>query len=133
MLTCIDAEYARVVNLTPCTSTGIHEHKNSVLTAQWHWATTGSQKGALGASRAARKAAIDAALVSFAAPAERAQTERADPSQVRDFGLGVGAQELFSRHPLLWQPARQVAYPLIKAQHHAGAHLQKRNWRSASG
>ena len=37
-----------------------------------HWATTSSQKGALGASRAERKAAIDAVLVSFAAPAKRA-------------------------------------------------------------
>ena len=97
--------------------------KKSVLTAQRHWATTGSQKGALGASRAA----IDAALVSFAAPAERARTERAEQSQVRACGVDVGVQELFSRHPLRWQPARQVAHTLIKAQHHSDAHLQKRN------
>jgi len=51
----------------------MYEHTNSVLTAQPHWATMGSQKGALGASRAAWRAAIGATLVSFEAPAERAQ------------------------------------------------------------
>ena len=71
-------------SLTPCTSKGIapryrtgyrtqyrtmYEHTNSVLTAQPHWATTGNQKGALGASRAAWRVAIDATLVSFEAPA----------------------------------------------------------------
>ena len=55
-------------------SHSVSHYTNSVLTAQPHWATTGSPKGALGASRAAWRVAIDATLVSFEAPAQPAQT-----------------------------------------------------------
>ena len=48
-------------------SHSVSHYTNSVKTAQPHWATTGSQKGALGASRAAWRVAIDATLVSFEA------------------------------------------------------------------
>ena len=70
----------------------MYEHTNSVLTAQPHWATTGSQKGALGASRAAWRVAIDATLVSFEGQRSGHKHDCARQSQVRAFCVDVGLQ-----------------------------------------
>ena len=88
--------------------------------------STGSQKGALGASRAAWRVAIDATLVSFEALRSGHKHDCARQSQVRAFCVDVGLQELVSPHPSLWRPARQVAHPLTKAQDHSVAHWRQR-------
>ena len=105
----------------------VSHYTNSVKTAQPHWATTGSPKGALGASRAAWRVAIDATLVSFEALRSGHKHDCARQSQVRAFCVDVGLQELVSPHPSLWRPARQVAHPLTKAQDHSVAHWRQRN------
>ena len=105
----------------------VSHYTNSVKTAQPHWATTGSPKGALGASRAAWRDAIDATLVSFEALRSGHKHDCARQSQVRAFCVDVGLQELVSPHPSLWRPARQVAHPLTKAQDHSVAHWRQRN------
>ena len=105
----------------------MYEHANSVLTTQPHWATTGSQKGALGASRAAWRARSTQPWSHLKLLRSGHKHDCAQQSQVRAFCVDVGLQELVSPHPSLWRPARQVAHPLTKAQDHSVAHWRQRN------